>query len=422
MYDACAIPIFPLQMQVDHLALEMMSRGILIDASALVRLAGEVDAEKSARFTIILKWLPEATEKLPNSPKQMRELFEKLGLKPGVNRKTHRPTYDNEVLWSRCKSHPKLAPLLRAIMEWRTLDKMESNYIAARRDPDGRMRCSFNTTQITNRWSSSANPWYRGTNLQNVAKPFHNLTGCPLPNLRTSIIPDPGYVFWEPDLKGADAQIVAWDSGDPVMKEVFKKGLKLHAIRAKEIYGAAAGPDGKTEPYYTLAKKGGHLWNYAGKARTMAASLGILVVEAEKIVKRLAGLHPFVPRWHDRIKADVDRDRSVRNAFGYRIIYLGRTSDVLPDALAWIGQGTVACIANRVALNIENNVPNAELILQEHDSLVGQTKIELWEATAPQIREQFLRVVVPYPEPLVIAPSVKTSEKSWGDMKEDEWA
>lgn len=421
-FDAATLSIFDIQMRVDHLALDMMLRGIIIDEDVMHELGEEVSTEQQRRMDVILQWLPGASEKLPNSPKQMKELFLSLGLKPGKDRKTHRDTYDNEVLFSRSKSHPKFKELLWAIMEWRTLDKMRSNYLESRRDPDGRMRSSLNTTGAeTFRWSSSKNPWGRGTNLQNIAKPFHNLTGTALPNLRRSIVPSVGSLLWEPDLAGADAQVVASDANDPLMKQIFREGRKLHAERAKLIYGGDAGPDGKREPYYTLAKKGGHLWNYAGKARTMAMSLGITVRDAEALIRRLEGIHPAIPAWHRRIDAQIKSTRTLHNAFGYRIVFLGRTDDALPDALAWIGQGTVACIANRVALNIQNNVPDAVLLLQEHDSLVGETEIAKWDATAPTIREQFMKVIVPYPEPLIIPPSLKTSAKSWGDMSGESW-
>lgn len=420
-YDACSVAIFPHQMEVEALALDMTLRGIDIDVGVLGSLAEEVEAEKAGRLTIIKQWLPNATGKLPNSNKQMAELFTQLGLKPGKDRKTHRDSYDNEVLYSRSRTKPKLAPLLHAIMEYRTLCKMESNFIRARLDTDGKMRCSFNTTGAESfRWSSSKNRG-RGCNLQNIAKPFHNLTGCPLPNLRRAIVPPPGCLLWEPDLAGADAQVVARDSGDPLLNEWFRKGVKIHAERAKEIYGASAGPNGKTEPYYTLAKKGGHLWHYAGKARTMATSLGILVVEAERLIKRLEQVHPCIVEWQRRIDSEIRTNRRIRNAFGYYLPILGRVDEALPNALAWIGQGTVACVANRVALNVLHNVPAATLLLQEHDSLVGATPVELWPETQPLIREQFMRVVVPYPEPLVIPPSLKVSTRSWGEMEGESW-
>lgn len=425
MFDATSLPIFQLQMEMDYLALDMMLRGIPVNSGVFDELRREVTAAKDARLEVVKRWLPnydpkKDVSKLPRSTKQMAELFRGLGLKPGKDRKTHHDSYDNEVLFARSKSHPKLKELLWAIMEYRTLGTMQSNVLNAKRDPDGFMRCSFNTASPeTFRWSSSKNPWGRGTNLQNVAKPFHNLTGSSLPNLRRAFVPPVGALLWEPDLAGADAQVVAWDSGDELLKEWFRKGVKIHAMRAKEIYGSAAGSDGKAEPYYTLAKKGGHLWHYAGEARTMAGSMGILVIEAERFIKRLEGMHPAVVQWKARIADEIRRTRTVWNAFGYRIIYLGEPK--LTEALAWIGQGTIACVANRVALNIKYNVPAAPLILQNHDSLVGYTMVEEWDATAPLIREQFMKVVVPYPEPLIIPPSLKTSRVSWGDMQGESW-
>jgi DNA polymerase I-like protein with 3'-5' exonuclease and polymerase domains len=214
------------------------------------------------------------------------------------------------------------------------------------------------------------------------------------------------------------------------MKQLFKEGWSLHAEAAKEIYGGSAGADGRTEPYYTLAKKGRHLWNYGGKARTMAASLGILVVEAEKIIKRLEHLHPGVVAWHRRIggilKASAPKDRVITNAFGYRITYFGRPGENLTDALAWIGQGTVACTINRVMDNIDAAIAKVEaylteFLMQQHDSLVGQTHSSQWDIVKPMLREQFTKVVIPYEDPLVIPPDLKTSRTHWGAMTKEKW-
>lgn len=81
----------------------------------------------------------------------------------------------------------------------------------------------------------------------------------------------------------------------------------------------------------------------------------------------------------------------------------------------------MACAINRAWVNIAHNVPDAVVLLQEHDSLPGETREELWPATKPLIREQFMRVVIPYRDSLVIPPDLKTSRKSWGDMEKEAW-
>lgn len=433
--DTAPTKLYPFQLRLNDIALSMMIRGVAIDTEEQARLEAAVNAAMQERKALVEQLLGEPLTRLNDegeptffrSTPQIAALFEKLGQRPGMNRKTKRASYDDEVLFRIGKRTPGLASLCNAIIEYRSLGTMRSNFIRAHLDPDLRMRCSWNTAgPETFRWASSRNAFYRGTNLENIAKPFHALTGTPLPNLRACITPDPGYILWEPDLAGADARVVAWDSGDEAMKQMFREGWAIHATRAKEIYGAAAGSDGRAEPYYTLAKKGGHLWNYGGKARTMAASLGITVKEAENIIKRLAGLHPGIPAWHRRIDRQLHETRTLRNAFGYRIVYMGRLDAVLPQALAWIGQGTVACAINRAMVGIDDEIkagrlPGTEFLMQQHDSLVGQTLSEQWAAAKPVIRERFLAVTIPYPDPLVIPPDLKTSTAHWGDMQKEKW-
>src|SRR5215213_5100571 len=57
-----------------------------------------------------------------------------------------------------------------------------------------------------------------------------------LPNIRKLFIPDPGYTIFDCDLSGADAQVVAWEAEDEDLKAAFKKGLKIHAKNAEDIF------------------------------------------------------------------------------------------------------------------------------------------------------------------------------------------
>src|SRR6266550_435874 len=49
-----------------------------------------------------------------------------------------------------------------------------------------------------------------------------------LPNIRSIFLPDPGYCLVELDLKQADAQVVAWESDDTILKNLFKRGLDIY--------------------------------------------------------------------------------------------------------------------------------------------------------------------------------------------------
>lgn len=237
----------------------------------------------------------------------------------------------------------------------------------------------------------------------------------PLPNVRKLFIPDPGYMIGDADLAGADAQVVAWEANDEKLKAAFRAGLKIHAVNAKDMFGAAAGPDGKREPFYLMAKKGCHATNYGASAYTVAASLGISRHEAEVFQHRwLVEKHPEIKDWHNRIEHQLQTSRSVANKFGARRFYFERVEGILPEALAWIPQSTVAMIVDKGLLNIYKNLPQVQILLQVHDSLVFQYPRSEHPHILDEINKQ-MQIVVPYSDPLIIPVAIKTSEVSWGD-------
>jgi DNA polymerase-1 len=246
-----------------------------------------------------------------------------------------------------------------------------------------------------------------------------------LPNVRRFFLPDPGYILWDVDLAGADAQIVAWEADDEPLKQAFRdhaagKGPKVHCVNAKAIFGAKAGDDGKTDPYYSRAKAGVHLTNYGGKAATCAAALKVSTHEASQFQEKWFQLHPGILEWHQRIQHQLNTTRSVRNAFGFVRTYFDRPDSLLPQALAWIPQSSVAIIIDTAYNRIVRQLPHSFVSLQVHDSLVGQTKVEAWPEVKPLLRK-LLEVIVPYPDPLVIPTGLKTSRRSWGDCRGESW-
>lgn len=58
-----------------------------------------------------------------------------------------------------------------------------------------------------------------------------------LPNIRKIFIPDPGYVVFDCDLAGADAQVVAWEADDEDLKRAFRAKLDVHAHNATAMWG-----------------------------------------------------------------------------------------------------------------------------------------------------------------------------------------
>lgn len=244
------------------------------------------------------------------------------------------------------------------------------------------------------------------------------------PNVRKVLIPDPGYTIFDADLAQADAQIVAWDAGDVPLMEFFiaartDKTLDLHRTNAQAIFGHSSITDTERQ----LAKVGVHATNYGSSARTLARNLGITVAAAERFQARWFDAHPAIKEWHRRIAGQLQQALpAVYNAFGYSRIYFGRTENLLPEALAWIPQSTVALAIDRGLVTLDRmHYPTVQLLLQVHDSIVFQAPTASVTDELLLSIKQCLSVEIPYQTPLVIPVGLSSSTTSWGDVKKIPW-
>lgn len=178
----------------------------------------------------------------------------------------------------------------------------------------------------------------------------------------------------------------------------------------------------KTSSGFFLFRRNGKIGvtgntNYGGSARTMAAAAACTVHQAELLQARWFAAHPGIKAWHRRVEMALQTSRTVTNKFGYRRVYFDRIEGLLPEALAWIPQSTVALYINRIWDKWVTNVPEIQILLQVHDSLVFQLPTYKFERMIPTLREFASSVVIPYDDPLVIPIGFNYSTKSWGDCK-----
>jgi DNA polymerase I-like protein with 3'-5' exonuclease and polymerase domains/uracil-DNA glycosylase len=400
----------------------MMLRGIKVDLQLRSKL---LNPEQSELITAIKEreaFIDFVGEGLNvASPKQMKEFFyDELQLSIVKHKKSKKPTCDGDALLEFKREIPVLAPLVDAIDECRSLRTFYKNFATAELDPDGRMRCYYNVGgQETYRVASSESAFDTGTNLQNIPKGDRSRTMA-MPNMRRLFVPDTGFLICEIDLAGADAQVVAWEADDAHLKDAFRRGFKIHAVNAKDLFSGNAGPDGRKEPWYTYAKVGVHLTNYRGKPGTLAKSLGITRHEADKFQKRWFAIHPGIPKWHERIDHSVQSTRCIYNKFGFRKVYYDRIENVLTNATAWGPQSTVAIVINK-AIDKGFRLPHpVTFMLQVHDSTVFQIPLDDHLDILRAIHQPLL-TPVPYPDPLVIQFGLAVSDKSWGDVEKMDW-
>lgn len=237
-----------------------------------------------------------------------------------------------------------------------------------------------------------------------------------LPNVKRLFQPDYGFFICDSDLAQADAQVVAWEADDADLKRIFRDPeLDLHNENADTIFGRHDGI------YRKRAKAGVHAVNYGAKARTLARTLGITVKEAEAFIDTWFTAHPGIYDWQQRIQSQLDTNRTVTNRFGNRRVYNDRIDQLLPEALAWIPQSTVALVINRAWLALERLAdPDIQVLLQVHDSLVYQVKALTFRRKLSKIEDAF-KVIVPYDDPLIIPAGLAYSQTSWGDCRNSDW-
>jgi DNA polymerase I-like protein with 3'-5' exonuclease and polymerase domains/uracil-DNA glycosylase len=390
--------------------LEAMIRGVRIDKARRSEFSMELVEEITAREAWFERVLGHKLN--PRSPKQMQKLFyEDFAQKIIINRKSKSVTCDDDALQTIATREPILRPLVNKISEHRSLGVYHSTFVEAKLDTDGRTRCSYNIAGTeTLRLSSSKNAFDSGLNLQNIpeggSKAQEEDNPLVLPNVRTLFIPDEGFTFFNADLDRADLQVVVWESDDDELRGMLLEGVDIHAENAR-LLGISR----------KLAKGWVHGTNYGGGARTMAIACSISVAQAEYMRNRWFAAHPGIHAWHKRVENDLRTKRFVQNPFGYRRYYFDRVEGLLPEALAWIPQSTVALVINKIWLKLSQEVRDVQVLLQVHDSLAGQYPSHLGSWAIGRIRDIARSVVVPYPRPLNIPLEITTSTKSWGECE-----
>lgn len=408
------------QNTLSPLLLKAMFRGVraAVDDKALLsfRLMGEITERETALTSILGHPIN------IKSPKQMQELFyDDFKFKPIINRKTGAPTLDDKALGTIAGKEPLLQGIINTIQELRSLGVFKSTFVDARLDSDKRLRSSFSITGTeTFRLSSSENAFGSGLNFQNVPKGDDepdDPTSLRLPNIRELFIPDPGYVIFDMDLKSADFYTVVWEADDDEFRDALDSGVDMHGLNAKTLFNLSCGI-GEVKKLHNskrqLAKIWCHATNYGAGAHNMARACGITVHEAERLRSRWFQMHPGIEAWHRRAENELHVHRRASNAFGYRIPFFGRIEAALPEALAWRPQSTTGCVINRAWANIAETIPEVEMLIQVHDSLVGQYPAHLHPTMPERILACASRVVVPYERPLVIPAGIATSHVSWG--------
>ena len=78
----------------------------------------------------------------------------------------------------------------------------------------------------------------------------------------------------------------------------------------------------------------------------------------------------------------------------------------------------MANVINMGLERIDRTLPDVQLLIQVHDSLVMQVRTTEVRDLLPEIKKALV-VEVPYDDPLIIGTSTQLSDTSWGDVMDE---
>jgi DNA polymerase-1 len=321
-----------------------------------------------------------------NSPKQLGViLFEKLGIPGGKKTKTGYSTAADIL--------EKLAPeqpIVQNILEYRQLAKLKSTYadgLLQVIDADGRIRSTFNQTITATGRISSTEP-----NLQNI--PVRMELGR---LIRKVFVPDDGYVFLDADYSQIELRVLAHMSGDEKLIQAYQEEQDIHRITASQVFHI---PFEEVTP---LQRRNAKAVNfgivYGISSFGLSQDLSISRQEAADYIERYFETYP-------KIKGFLDGQVEFAREHGYVVTMFGRQRPV-PElkssnfmqrsfgervAMNSPIQGTAADIIkiamNRVYQRLQRENLQSRLVLQVHDELLIETKVEEIEEVSRILEEE----------------------------------
>jgi DNA polymerase-1 len=395
-------------MPLFHLCTKMSWRGLNIDQAALGPLRDELKKKEELcekTFTDMAGGVN------PRSPKQVGQLlYEDLKLLVQRHRDTKKVSTDEDALRHLMKYHPH--QILQVLLNYRSAHKDRSTYGDVVFDWDGKLRTKYSLTVTdTGRLSSRKTDFDTGFDIQNIPTWF-----------RRVVVPSPGKVFVEADLRQAESRIVAWLAEDEEAMEIYNSGKNIHRWNAAKMfnmkYEDVEEKNEPGEPYYK-AKKTQHAFNYRLGAIHAADIIGCTVAEAKLIKARNEKAFPKVVEWQKTIEEESHTNRLLITPLGRRRLFLGRQGDdLVRKMIAFVPQSTCVDYLNRGMLRVDRTLENrdAEILAQTHDGFLMECRKEEVEFHGAVIKSCCEQPMTINGRELIIPVKIRVGE-NWRDVE-----
>ena len=387
----------------------MENRGIAIDRDLLISF-GEMLTQRIEEAEKLIYGYSDGPFNI-NSTKQLGELlFDKLGLPPVKKTKTGYST-NADVLEKLKNKHP----IIPAIMDYRMLTKLKSTYAEGLLKvicEDGRIRTTFeNLVTATGRLSS------KEPNLQNI--PVRTDLGA---EIRKMFVPREGCVLVDADYSQIELRVLAHIARDSVMCNAFTSGLDIHTATASQVFGVSMGEVTPLQRRHAKAVNFGIV--YGISEFSLAEDIGVSRYEARAYIENYLANYAGVRKYMKDVVVNARESGYTETMFGRKryIPELKASNFNIRSGAERIAlntpiQGTAADLIKLAMIRVEKalneNFPEAQLLLQVHDELI----VECPERIAPQVAELISREMEGIAKLDVPLMAEAKFGKSWYDAK-----
>lgn len=344
----------------------MENRGIRIDRDQLEQFGVMLTERIAACEELIFSYSGSPFN--INSPKQLGEvLFEKLGLPPAKKTRTGYST-NAEVLEKLKDKHP----VIPAIMDYRMLSKLKSTYadgLLKEIGEDGRVHTTFqNLVTATGRLSSTE------PNLQNI--PVRTDLGS---EIRKMFVPEPGCVLVDADYSQIELRVLAHIADDDAMQKAFCDRVDIHTATASQVFGVPVEEVTPLQRRHAKAVNFGIV--YGISEFSLAEDISVSRYEAREYIDNYLANYSGVRAYMKQVVADARETGYTQTLYGRRryVPELKSSNFNVRSGAERITlntpiQGTAADIIKLAMIRVENalneNYPEAKLLLQVHDELI----------------------------------------------------
>ena len=348
----------------------MEAEGINLNTDFLKQLSKTLKGDLEKLEIMIFKEVGETFNL--GSPKQLGLiLFEKLKLvdKPKKT-KTGQYSTAEDTLSSLAKTHPIVAK----IIDWRSLQKLQTTYVSALPEDlnpnTGRIHTIYNQAVASTGRLSSNNP-----NLQNI--PIRTARGQ---EIRKAFIPrNENYILMAADYSQIELRIIAALSKDPSMVKAFRNNEDIHAATAAKVFEVPLNE--VTREQRSNAKTVNFGIVYGVSAFGLSQQTNLNRSESKELIETYYKTYP-------ELRAYISKQIDFAREYGYVETVLGRRrylKDINSQNAVVRGaaernavnapiQGSAADIIKLAMIQIHKKIKaedwQSRMLLQVHDELV----------------------------------------------------